>query len=66
MKKTIIIVIMLVITGVVPSMYSQKIDELSLADDPCSYDTGTYLIDTEWGQHGYNKRLCPFTNNTKK
>ncbi len=67
MKKKIAIIFacMLLITSSLPIISSQTIDKKSFNDKPCIYTPGTYLINTEWGQHGHYKRLCPWTNSTQ-
>ena len=64
MKKKIVIIFVctLMMTGVFPSICSQAINENLNNPRSSDYTRGTYLIDTEWGQHGHYKRLCPWTN----
>jgi hypothetical protein len=61
-KCVIILVCTLFITGTIPSIGSQIINDDTIDPKTSNYVRGVYMIDTEWGQHGHYKRLCPFTN----
>jgi hypothetical protein len=64
MKEKIIciLILMLLLISTLPSISSQMSLYDSINPKSSNYKRGVYLIDTEWGQHGYYKRLCPFTN----
>jgi hypothetical protein len=53
---------MLLIVGVFPAGFSQvtTLKEDAPSPEPLDYVPGTYLLATQWGQHGYYKKLCPY------
>ncbi|UCF12662.1 MAG: C10 family peptidase [Thermoplasmatales archaeon] len=63
MKKKLIgiFVCMLLIISVLPTICSKIVYEDSINPKFSNYTRGVYMIDTEWGQHGYYKSLCPWT-----
>ena len=67
MKMKIVIIFfvsMLFLSGVFPALCSQLISEDAVNPEGSCYVRGTYMISTEWGQHGYYKVLCPWTNSS--
>ena len=65
-KIVIIFVCMFLVTSALPIISSQKVNEESENIKSSDYLPGTYMIDTEWGQHMPYKRLCPYTNSSQK
>jgi len=63
-KIVIIFVCIFLTTGALPNICSQTIFNESENDKSSNYIPGTYLINSEWGQHGHYKRLCPRINSS--
>ena len=63
-KIVIILICTLMVTSAIPIVSSNIVYKESENKKSSEYFPGTYLIETEWGQHGYYKRLCPYTNSS--
>jgi hypothetical protein len=62
MKKKLlgILICTLMIINAYPILGLKNINNNSIDYESSDYIPGTYLIDTEWGQHGYYKSKCPW------